>query len=190
MRRLNRLMALLVCVLSSVAGRSLWASEVSEEQAVAAICERGGTIYRDTRSPQRPIVKVDFSGARIDAATISQLSAFDGLRCLCLGNTDIVDEDLLELRELTGLTELALYETGISDAGLEHLKPLTKLRKLHLGHTRITDSGLDQLKGLVYLRYLALGRTGVSDAKIREIGTVLPNCTISHPVQLAAKKEP
>jgi hypothetical protein len=190
MRPLDRCLALLALVVVCFAGHSLSASDSTEKHAVALIRERGGKIHRDSRSPRRPIVKVDFSGSRIDAATLGGLSALADLKILCLGHTNVRDENLLHLQELKGLTELALYETAITDAGLQHIKCLTSLEKLHLGHTRITDAGLDSLKGLVHLRYLALGRTRVTDQKIRELAKSLPECTISHPASMAANTEP
>src|SRR4051812_11524018 len=56
-----------------------------------------------------------------------------------------------------GLHELYLGNTQVTDRGLKELKELESLQTLNLCETKITDTGLKELKGLRGLQVLALG---------------------------------
>ena len=92
----------------------------SEEDAIVAIEDLGGTVETDAKSGE--VVEVN------------------------LERTQITDAGLVYLKGMTRLTELGLANTQITDAGLEHLKDLTSLTTLGLDGTKITDAGLAEIK--------------------------------------------
>ena len=100
------------------------------------------------------------------------------LESLGLNFTRITDAGLVHLKGLTELKELDLEGTRVSDAGLEHLQGLNGLENLNLGRTQVTDAGLVHLKNQVHLEWLWLQGTGVTDAGVDELQQALPNCTI------------
>lgn len=64
-----------------------------------------------------------------------------------LGNTDISDAGIRNLKRLTNLQSLDLRSANISDTGLEHLKGLSRLQNLILPF-HVTEAGVDRLKEL------------------------------------------
>jgi hypothetical protein len=105
-----RHIALLVSLAVGLAGCGQ-AQAVREERAVNAVLKLGGKVTRGEKLPGRPIVEVD------------------------LGETQVADSDLKNLKELKGLQTLWLCYTGtqITDAGLKELKQALPKTKI-LGH--------------------------------------------------------
>ncbi len=92
------------------------------EATVREIEDLGGKITRDQDRPDKPVIGIDLSKARIgdaDAATVAKLPA---------------------------LETLDLSETEVTDAGLAHLQGLSQLRELNLRHTKATDTGIETLQ--------------------------------------------
>ena len=81
-----------------------------------------------------------------------------------LSGTELTDEGLLHVKDVSEVIHLQLRGTKITDAGLAHLSGMDSLVKLHLEKTAITDAGLAHLKGLEGLEYLNVYGTGVTDA--------------------------
>jgi hypothetical protein len=106
-----------------------------------------------------------------------------------LNFTQVTDDGLKRVEELSQLQVLQLMVTEVTDTGLEHLKGLTQLRVLYLDGNYITDAGLEHLKGLAQLDTLGLGSakrnfvyvgTNVTDAGVQKLQQALPNCYIYH----------
>jgi HEAT repeat protein/Leucine-rich repeat (LRR) protein len=92
------------------------------EATVREIENLGGRITRDEDRPDKPVIGIDLSKARIgdaDAATVAKLPA---------------------------LETLDLSETEVTDAGLVHLQGLRQLRELDLRDTKATDTGIKTLQ--------------------------------------------
>ena len=81
-----------------------------------------------------------------------------------LSGTELTDEGLLHVKDVSEVIHLQLRGTKITDAGLAHLSGMDSLVKLHLEKTAITDAGLAHLKGLESLEYLNVYGTDVTDA--------------------------
>ena len=94
----------------------------TQEQAIAAIKKLGGKVTIDKKSPNKPVIKVDFR------------------------RTKVTDDGLVHLAGMTELRRLYLKNTRITDSGLEHLKGLTKLNQLDLRSTKVTDVGVKKLQ--------------------------------------------
>jgi len=91
-----------------------------------------------------------------------------------LAHTDVTDDGLVYLAELTALELLDLNGTPVTDAGMASLAGMTTIATLGLSFTGITDSGLAHLAGLSGLHSLGLISTGVTDAGLTTLGQ-LPN---------------
>src|SRR5262249_26539499 len=61
-----------------------------------------------------------------------------------------------------------LGDTQVTDVGLKELKKLQSLEWLMLDHTKVTDAGLKELKGLKSLQTLDLFQTEVTDLGLKE----------------------
>jgi len=105
----------------------------------------------------------------IDDDALDNLHArFPKLNNIWLVDTQISDEGLRKLGELSNLRTLRLAGTAITDAGLAHLASQTELRTLDISRTDVTDAGLQHLKGASKLRDLRTTDSGVSDEAQRE----------------------
>ncbi|MEX0866814.1 MAG: protein kinase, partial [Pirellulales bacterium] len=105
----------------------------------------------------------------VGAKTIDPLQHCPDLTSLDLSRTEITDEDLAAIAQLTRLEELHLAGTRVSDKGLAHLAALNSLRVLDLSETRVTGAGLAALQDLPNLSALRLNRCRVSDAAMETI---------------------
>jgi Leucine-rich repeat (LRR) protein len=150
----------------------LWrdAEGLTEEEAVKAIKQLGGSVEVNENAPDRPIVRVDLCYTKVTDAELRKLKALKHLQCLLLDNTSVTDAGLKELKKLKNLEMLILGTPQVTDAGLKELKELTNLRVLGLIDTRVTEEGLKELKELKSLHDLLLNGTLVTDAKL---GTLL-----------------
>lgn len=82
---------------------------------------------------------------------------------LRLDNSNINDEGMAALGELTNLNKLYLANTGISDKGLLHLQRLDHLTYLNLVATKVSTQGLLALKKLPALQLLFLYKTNIKN---------------------------
>ena len=86
-----------------------------------------------------------------------------------LAGTNITDEVLVPLRDITSLVELNLGTTRVTDAGLAVIAGLGHLQNLQAPLTALTDAGLAHIKGLTNLVTLNLYGTQVSDAGLAHL---------------------
>lgn len=82
---------------------------------------------------------------------------------LRLDNSNISDEEMSALGELTNLHKLYLANTSITDKGLLHLQALDHLTYLNLVATKISAQGLLGLKKLPALQLLFLYKTNIKN---------------------------
>lgn len=81
------------------------------------------------------------------------------LTSLTLGNMDLTDEDISELKYMVNLTELQIYQNNITDISV--LKGLTNLKNLSLFKNKISD--LTPIAGLINLESLYLRANDITD---------------------------
>ena len=67
---------------------------------------------------------------------------------------------------------------ALLEAGLEPLRQFDSLRALGLQDTKVTDSGLEYLRGLTHLESLGLPKGQVSAEDVRQLQSMLPQCSI------------
>ena len=97
---------------------------------------------------------------------------------LKLDNSNINDEGLPAIAQLTNLTKLYLSNTGISDRGLVQLQTLSNLVYLNLVATKVTIQGLLPLKNLNKLQSLYLYKTNIGQNDWAALKTIFPKTLI------------
>ena len=106
--------------------------DAAHENAVAAIEKRGGQVFRDETSFDRPVIGVNLDETQATDDVLVHLKRFPRIQSLTLDETRVTDAGLANLVQLTSLTDISLDETATTDAGLAHLSGLVNLRKLTL----------------------------------------------------------
>lgn len=76
------------------------------------------------------------------------------------------------------LTVIGLEGTQVSDDGLRHLNDLSKLDNVDLTNTGVTDTGLEILSKIKTLEYIHVEGTHVTIAGISRVRSALPNCEV------------
>jgi Leucine-rich repeat (LRR) protein len=119
----------------------------------------------------------------VTSLTADGLLAVGGLTALTyldLGDCNVTDAVLRELRGLTELSTLDLVEcTLVTDVGVRELRDLTALRTLNLSFcTHVTHAGLQHLMSLTALSELHLGGTSTTQAGWNALKAALPALTI------------
>jgi Leucine-rich repeat (LRR) protein len=92
------------------------------EKAVAVVEGLGGKITRDKNRPNKPVIGLNLSKARISDANVETVANFPQLETLDLSETDVTDAGLVWLRGLRQLRELDLRHTKITDAAIKELQ--------------------------------------------------------------------
>ncbi len=100
---------------------------------------------------------------------LSFLRSMPELEGLDLGETDVSDAALVDLKYVPGLRTLSLSGTPVGDEGMVHLLGLSKLESLDLQDTRVGDQGAAVISQLGALDMLNLGRTAVGDEGFRAL---------------------
>lgn len=79
-----------------------------------------------------------------------------------IGFSDVTDEGLAAVANMSNLEKLYLQKTSVTDEGIQHLEGLTRLRYLNLYGTQVTDDALDTLVDLPLLKSLFVWETEIS----------------------------
>ncbi|TXG38375.1 c-type cytochrome domain-containing protein [Seonamhaeicola maritimus] len=106
------------------------------------------------------------------------LKAQEQITWLDLNRTNIKDNMLNSVGQLTNLTRLNLSNTTITDAGVAHLKPLVHLEVLNLYGTPITDKSLEVIHNLSGLKRLYLWQTQVTSEGVKTLKEQLPDVEV------------
>ena len=167
-----------ICVLS-VAGVPAYGQEQSQQEAIKAIEEAGGSVREVAQNDKR--LEVDFHLASESASddAVAHVTKLGDVMRVHLGGTEITDAALGHLKGLSSLVALHLEHTKVTDAGLENLKGLNNLEYLNLYGTAIGDAGLAHLKGLTNLKKLYLWQTKATEQGIAELKKALPDLDVN-----------
>ncbi len=106
------------------------------------------------------------------------LGAKDHITWLDLNDSDLDDDGLKSISQLSNLTKLNINRTKITDAGLDAIMDLEQLMVLNLYGTAISDKGLEKLESLKSLESLYLWQTQTTKEGIEALRAALPNCKI------------
>jgi uncharacterized membrane protein/mono/diheme cytochrome c family protein len=171
--------------LSSILAQSLRTSIIptdkvspADAKAIATLTARGVLVV--PVGSESNYLSVSFVNARstIDKDLDLLLPLKDQLLWLNVGRTQITDEGLGTIGQLTKLSKLNLEYTGVGDAGLEKLLPLVKLASLNLVSTKSSDAGIARLTQLSALKQIFAYQTQVTSAGISNILTKSPGINI------------
>lgn len=83
--------------------------------------------------------------------------------------SQLTDEAMEAVAQMTSLTRLNLWRDAITDEGVKQLVGLTKMQWLNLDNTLLSDAGLGALAGMSQLTFLHVGSTSVSDAGMPDL---------------------
>jgi len=153
----------------------------SEEHAIEAVRELGGTVTRDDKAPGKPVRSVVFKcccSPYPKPVDLRVLGAFTRLKSLELTCVEIRNGNLDHIKKLTSLESLTLVATGIDDDGVRQLKLLPNLQKLHLVFCTVSDTGLRSLSDFPSLQEVKLLGSSVTDEGIRELQQASPKLKI------------
>lgn len=121
-------------------------------------------------------VNTRLAGEAFGDEQLKQLGPIAGaIHRLDLGGTNVTDQGLAALAEMTELRQLRLDRTTVSDAGLARLVGLARLESLNLHTTAITDEGLATLEKLPKLRRLYVWQTAVTREAMKALAVALEN---------------
>lgn len=118
----------------------------------------------------------------VEGLTEKDLQLLDPIRkqliWLKLGDSNLKDQMLGSISDLSSLTRLSLERTVITDQGIGQLKNLGKLQYLNLIGTKVSAKGLEQLKGLKELRQIFLFQTLIKPTEEDQLKKLFPKATI------------
>lgn len=97
---------------------------------------------------------------------------------LYLNNSNVTDDDLQSVSNLTQLRKLNLSHNAITDKGIGYLMTLTELEYLNLYATNVSDSGVDSLLTLPHLKALYLWQTNVTAGHMEKCKAGRPDIKI------------
>ena len=95
-----------------------------------------------------------------------------------MGNSQVKDDDLKNLRQFPHVQKLHLQNIAISDEGVKHLKDLPFLDVLNLSGTKITAKTLDEISGWKNLKKLYLYNTAVSKESLGSLKKSHPDLEV------------
>ena len=97
---------------------------------------------------------------------------------LKIGFTDLKDEQMSKIAQLTNLTRLSMEHTSVSDQGIGQLKACGQLQYLNIVGTPVTAKGVLALKDLQELRSVYVYQTGIAKTDWPELSIALPGTKI------------
>jgi hypothetical protein len=150
-----------------------------EVEAIAAIEKLGGTVRVIAQNSTDKEAAFHLSGTEVTNDGLAPLKEISGLIWLNLRGTKITDDGLSHLAGIKTLARLHLEKTGVTDAGLAHLSGLENLEYLNLYGTKVTNAGLAHLKGLTKLKKLYLWQTEVTKEGADELIAAIPGLYIN-----------
>jgi len=146
----------------------------AEEKSLVALTKFG---VRYRRNDDQRVYEIILEKTNITDDALKHIKQMTQLEKLMLKHTNISDAGLAHCSELKRLRVLSLGFTQVTDAGLKNLTHFKKMQGLDLDHTMITNKGMAHLKDLTNLKSLILSNTKISDAGMAHLA-VLKNLTI------------
>jgi len=103
-----------------------------------------------------------------------------GLIALELIDTQVTGAGMEAISTIQGLQQIKIQNTELADDGLLALRDLSQLSTVEIiGAPKITAKSFDLFKKLKALRRLHVQETAITPEDLRELGRVLSSCAIS-----------
>jgi len=157
----------------------------AEATAIAVLGKNGVEVRPVAQGVPWKEVNLRLLGTNVTDQLIAPLKDITSLVEVRLGTTRITDAGLAALETLPHLEVLGLELTAVTDAGVARLKGLSNLVSLNLYGTAVTDAALDQVCGLKHLRNLYLWQTKVTPDGVKKLQASLPALDINTGAELA-----
>ncbi len=125
--------------------------------------------------PDTPFIArhVNFNDSNITDDTLKLLTNLTGLEFINLWNTPITDKGVAALKDIRGIYRLHLGKTKITNASLAMISGMTAMEWLGLNEVPgITGQGLVHLEGMRRLRELYLSKSPIDDAGLVHVGQI------------------
>ena len=171
-KQVSKIKSYLNSVLSQSVRRSLIPDEVVPEadpKPVSALRALGVLVI--PLGDETNYLSVNFVNAR--SATDKELAMLlplkNQLLWLNLGRTNITDEGLKTIGQLSNLTLLNLEYTRIGDSGIEQLMQLKRMTTLNLVGSQVSDNGLVHIGRLTNLNKVYVYQTGVTSKGVEQL---------------------
>ena len=162
----------------------------AEKNAIAQIRKLGGHVLEIAQDDNRLEVAYHLTDGKVTGKHLQPLAALkNSLAQLNLRGTEITDNDLAQLKDLTALVRLHLENTATTDKGLVHLKALVNLEYLNLYGTQVSDAGLDQLAPLKKLKKVYIWQSKVTIAGVIKFKKAMPGTQIIPDLVVEKQKE-
>jgi hypothetical protein len=97
---------------------------------------------------------------------------------LDLARTDVSDENIRAIGDLSLLRRLNLEYSNVTDAGLDAIASLQDLQYLNIVGTKVTDNGLQHLSACKNLRKVFAYQTAITDDAISALKKTLTDLEI------------
>lgn len=157
------------------------ASEPSPaERAIAALEEHGASVLELSQREnllQVQCKRVEDQFGDQEMKLLEPLT--DQITWLDLGNTQVTDEGVQIVGEMSRLTRLYLQNTSVGNDSLAALSDLDELEYLNLYGTKVTDDGLEHLCGCEALETLYLWQTDVTEDGVNDLLKTLPDVDVT-----------
>lgn len=187
----------LTCVsFSPLIGQEDETSSRRQIEAIKAVQEAGGRVYRISAADSSREVSFALSGKPVGDKEIQNITAIKEIIWLNLAGTNVTNDGLKVLKDLS-IEKLHLERTKVGDAGLKHLANQEELVYLNIYDTQVTDAGLEHLKKLKNLKSLYVWKSKVTEEGMKKLNESLPDLKIVGELKMKAvvveepkKKEP
>ena len=151
-----------------------------EQQAIAALEDNGVSVMELSQRDnllQIQCKRVEDSFGDEEMELLEPLAG--QITWLDLGNTQVTDEGVQLIAEMSNLSRLYLQNTSVGDECLAAMSDLKKLEYLNLYGTEVTDDGLEHLLGCDALETLYLWQTDVTEEGIDQLREKLPDLEVT-----------
>ncbi|MCA9148494.1 MAG: DUF1570 domain-containing protein [Planctomycetales bacterium] len=122
--------------------------------------------------PAAAITELALGNTQVTNNGLSQLRQWQDIRWLDLFGTQVTDDGLQQLDQATALTQLSLERTRIGDATVARIRA-PELAYLDLSNTAITDQAMQTVAGLDKLESLWVSGTSISDTGAEQLRTLV-----------------
>ena len=153
--------------------------EKADETAIGLLQKRGVSILPIAQNSNYLTVNFVTDTLITKEDLQSLLALKKQLVWLKMGFTNVSNENMAVIGQLTNLTRLNLEHTPVSDEGLKPLQSIQNLQYLNLVDTKVTTQGVLQLAGLKLLESLFLYRTNISKADSATLKQTFPKTQIN-----------
>ncbi|MEM9831357.1 MAG: c-type cytochrome domain-containing protein [Bacteroidota bacterium] len=164
-----------------VAHRRQWKADKALNELVQQVSHESAPfiIKRDEENSQQLILQMPFPPGSFDDQDLIELRPlYDKFISINLISSEISDDALFHLSQLTQLRELSLQKTQIQGSGLVYLTELPLLEILDLSHTEVSDANLLYITQMPALREVYLYETPISPKMVETLQTHLPDLNI------------